>query len=72
MFRMLRDVRDELVEVRNAQIARDSKVKGTVSAAKIKDEGNVCLMAKFDIVGAWATGRTFYVESDCLVEVLDV
>lgn len=75
MFKMLYHVDSELVRVNNAQVIQvrsSTSPRGSVSAMKIKEEGGVCLMAQFDILErGFATGRTFYVASDCLVEVID-
>lgn len=73
MHKMLYDVTDERVRVNNAQIKCNPYVQGSVIAMKIEENGfGDCLMAELNVTKQGiATGRTFFVENNCLVEVLD-
>lgn len=73
MHKMLYDVTDERVRVNIAQIKCNPYVQGSVIAMKIEENSfGDCLMAELDVTEKGiATGRTFFVEHNCLVEVLD-
>lgn len=73
MFRMLRDVEDELILVKKAQIERDVNVRGLILATKLMDhDEQTCIVVSMRVDKRGnSKGNFFRVESDCLVEVLD-
>lgn len=72
MFKMLRDVQNELIRVNNNQILPIRKgSQGSILAMKVQHGDKVSYLAQMKVSDSGnATGRTFYVESDCLVEVI--